>query len=285
MQNNLIGLGKQAQDAFSQEEAAAVKAQIVIKKGGKFTDSEERTGDLGSMLSDIGFSTDDMQDLMEEHKALMSATGLEAENFTGYQDNEVIKVQMNPNSYTIKSKTNFITQNMGGLKPDNATFGIFTPPEPRVLSVKLYYDTMLQADYLDKLKEAGSSVLKSLSGAKDFMSAGMGLMKAYQKFNGKEDLQKLYLEKILCLTRVLNQINTPPLISFEYGSISFEGYVKDVTVDYKRFNKMGEVVRAEVSLSIEESNSYGDKEKTSGSKEAKKPEIGSSSKALPNLPI
>ena len=279
MLNDLMSKGK---DLLSQEEAAPVKAQIIIKKGGQFKESDDM---MGNMLSSLGLSSDDMGDLLAQHDDLMSAAGIDNENFTGYKDNEVIKVQMNPNSYTIKSKSNFKSESMGGLKPDNATFGTFTPAQPRNLSVKLFYDTMLQADYLDKVKDAGQGVVKALSSSTDFMSAGMGLMKVYQKFNGKEDLQKLYLEKLLCLTRVLQGINTPPLVCFNYGSVDFEGYVKDVIVEYKRFNKVGEVIRAEVTLSIEESNSYSDKEASSAKGGAKSPSISSGSKALPNSPI
>lgn len=271
---------------LTQEEAAPVKAQIKIVKGGHFlTGEEEQKSPLsGFSLSDMGLPSDLMDNTIAEFNELQQSMGLGETDFTGYGNGEIIQVQLNPNSYTIQSKSNFKSEKMGGIKTQEKTIGVFSPPNPRELSVELFYDTMLQADYLDKLKEIGTSVANSLTSANGLMDMGTKLMSVYQKFTSKEDLNKLYLDKLLGLTRILKEIQTPALISFQYGSTAFEGYVDNVSVEYKRFNKMGEVTRAQVHLSIKESNIFGDKDKASGS-ETKMPTLGSSSSVLENIPL
>ena len=194
---------------FSQEEPAAVKAQIVIKKGGQFFTEEEATAnafDASSLLKGAGLDDSFINDTLSELNSMTESMGLDDVNFTGYKDGQIIKVQMNPNSYTISSKTNFKNEKMGGIKSESGTFGVFVPPEPRSLNVKLFYDTMLQGEYLDKLKNAGEDISKSLTSATGLAGAATQLISVFKKFSGKEDLNKLYLDKLLGLTRVLKGI-------------------------------------------------------------------------------
>lgn len=269
------------------EEAAAAKAKIVIVKGGTFAEEEEDSMSPMSLLAQSGLPQEMLESTMADFQSMQENMGVDLGPIRGYMDKEEIKVQMNPNSYTIKSDSNFKSEKMGGTSSDTGTFGTFGPARPRMLSVKLFYDTMLQGDYLDKLKNSKDSIVSaftSLTSASGLMDAGLKLMNAYQKFNGKEDLNKLYLDKLLGLTRILKEISTPPLISFQYGSTTFEGYAKNVSVEYQRFNKVGEVIRAEVTLSVEESNQYGTK-KEANTAGAQTPSIGSTSSVLPNQPI
>lgn len=271
----------------TQEEPAPVKAQIVIKKGGQFfteADATENVFDAQSLMKSAGLSADFISETMGELNAMTDALGLTDEELTGYKDGQVIKVQMNPNSYTITSRTNFKNERMGGIRSESATFGFFAPPHPRTLSVKLFYDIMLQADYLNKLSSLGKDVANSLTSVSGITNMGMQLMSTFKKFSGKEDIGKLYLDKLLGLTRILKGINTPPLVSFQYGSTAFEGYVKDVNVVYQRFNQVGEVTRAEVSMTIEESNIFSEKEGGSGA-EAPLPSLSSDSKVMDNSPL
>lgn len=276
---------KDGLSSLTQEEAAPVKAQIKIVKGGHFLTGEEQKSPLsGLSLSGMESLGDLTDNVMAEFNELQQSIGLGDTDFTGYNNGEVIQVQLNPNSYTIKSKANFKSEKMGGIKTQEKTMGVFSPPAPKELSVELFYDTMLQSDYLDKLKEIGTSVANSLTSANGLTDMGTKLMSVYQKFTSKEDLNKLYLDKLLGLTRILKEIQTPALVCFQYGSTSFEGYVDNVSVEYKRFNKMGEVTRAQVRLSIKESNIFGAKEKAGGN-EIKTPSLSSSSSVLENTPL
>ena len=284
---SLGGLGEQAKDLLS--EPAPIKAQITIKKGGQFAKSPVAYGNIAdSVSSQLGaLLGDEMDSVLAETNTAMAAMNLDNSVFTGYADNEVIQVQMNPTTYSIKSVSNYKSQNMGGLKPDNRTFGTFAPPTPRILSVKLVYDGMLQADYFDKLKAGGAEAFNVISSATSLMSLAKNAVTGYKKFGGAKDLQKLYLEKLLSLTKVLTVINTPPLIAFNYGSVTFEGYVKQVSVEYKKFNAMGEIMGAEVVVEIEESSQFAEAEagQSANTSIPSIPDTGSGSAALPDAAI
>lgn len=268
---------EQLENIMTSEEPAVVKAQIVIVKGGNFADNQSEEDDpFSSMMAGIDIDNE----VMSQFNELTSALGIDDESFTGYKDGEVIKVQLNPNSYSIKSITNFRGGMMGGMKGKDNTANIFGPSKPRELSVELFYDTNLQADYLEKIKNTTSDIVKSLNSATSLMTAVTSSLSVYKKYNTKEDLNKLYLNKLMGLTRVLKGINTPPIISFKYGSTEFEGYAKEVSVKYERFNKEGEVTRATVFLSIKESNAFDKLNNSSSSQETGLPDISSISNVL-----
>ena len=256
---NLYGAYSSIKKALPKEPPIA-KAYILIKKGGRFSQNQE-SSELDEMLSQVDISSEELNEFKSEVNSMLKTMGVEGP-FNGFEDNEKIFVQLNPRSYTISSRTNFKSQNMGGVKNKDKGFGTYPPPDPRTLKVTFYYDTSIQKSLIEKLNDADNEI-KGVLNAKSFADAGANALGLYKKFNGGEDLNKLYLDKIMALTQNLQETHTPPLISFNYGSTSFVGYTKEVNVDYKKFNNLGEVIRAEVTMTIEES-----KDDTEDSKES-----------------
>lgn len=271
------------------------KAKIVIVKGGSFAQLEESSSlGMDSVNSAFGSLLDesDMAEIQKQSDAVTEALGDSV--FNGYKDNEVIEVQMNPTTYSIKSSATFKPKTQGGAVPDNGTFATFTPPEPKELSVRLLYDMSIEEDYFKKLSGYAKTAEEIFVSAKDLITGGMsteGLIKfgtdTYDKFKTEKDLHSKYLEKLLCLTRILKGIYTPPLISFVYGSVTFEGYVKSVDVQYKKFSKVGEVSAAEVSLIILESNPYAESvdESKADATSFEPPSLGNISEAVDDAEV
>lgn len=246
---DLYGAYSNIKGVLSQEPPIA-KAYILIKKGGRFSQNQESSA-IDDMISQIKMSPQELKEFKSEMKDMMKTMGVDGP-FSGFEDNEKIFVQLNPKDYTITSKTNFKSENMGGVKNKDKGFGTYPPPQPRTLNVTFYYDTSIQKSILEKMNDADSEI-KGLLQSKSLMDAGLNAVKVYKKFNGGEDLNKLYLDKIMALTQNLEETHTPALISFNYGSTSFVGYTQEVKINYKKFNNLGEVVRAEVSMTVEES--------------------------------
>lgn len=172
-----------------------------------------------------------------------------------YKEGQIIPAQFNPTEYSIRISTKYEPEK-GGISQDSDTFGNFRPPEPARLSVKLIYDSVIQMDYLDKMKgmaEYGIKTLDSMTiNLEGFRGASKDFLNAYSKYDDKDDLNSSYIESILNLARLTSETGRPPLISFLYGSTNFVGYLESVDVNFKRFNKLGEVIRAEISIDINE---------------------------------
>ena len=221
---------------MTSEEAAVTKATIVIEAGSE-AGSSSSTSDMMSSLTSM------MSDMLGE-SSTQTVT---------YKTGETIKVQLNPKSYRIESHTNFNSEKMGGIENANTTFGVSLPPRPRTLSVTLFYDNMLQADYLEKLRDKIVGVTQTVQSVLSLTDGAKGMESLMMQMLESVDLNSLYLNKLLGLTTIQPNLNTPPLVSFCYGSTKFKGYVQHVSVEYQRFNKEGQVVRAQVNLKMEES--------------------------------
>lgn len=231
---------------MTSEEAAVTKAMIVIEAGAE---------DGGAGTSDM------MSGLMSMMSDLLGESSTQA---VTYKTGEIIKVQLNPKSYRIESHTNFNSEKMGGIENANTTFGVSLPPKPRTLSVTLFYDTMLQADYLEKLRDKIVSVTQTVQSVLSLTDGTKGMESLMMQMLESDDLNSLYLNKLLGLTTIQPNLNTPPLVSFCYGSTKFKGYVQHVSVEYQRFNKEGQVVRAQVNLKMEESTKPASAGNTAG---------------------
>ncbi|MFI3174344.1 MAG: hypothetical protein R3Y53_03965 [Bacillota bacterium] len=273
---------------------APVKAKIVIRKGGVFAPPPEEgdsvsdlTGSMNDLLSDV-FGADEANEVTAQASSVMSMIGSDDGVLEGYKDGEVIEVQMNPTSYSISSNSNFNAEAMGGAPPEGGKYGTFGAPKPKTLSVKLIYDIIIQKDYFDQLKQQGNAVkdigmsaINLFTGDISMTDAMSSAGESFKAFDKEKDLQQKYLEKLLALTRILSKINTPPLIAFEYGSVVFEGYAKSVSVDYKKFSTAGEVLSAEVSLSMEEGNQFAESSKDTTEPQGL-PSMDSISDAIPD---
>lgn len=228
---------------MTSEEAAVTKATIVIEAG------EEEGASSSDMMSGL---TSLMSEMLGEPQSVTYKTG------------ETIKVQLNPKSYRIESQTNFHSEKMGGIENANHTFGVSLPPKPRTLSVTLFYDNMLQADYLEKLRDKIVGVTQTIQSVLSLTDGTKGMESLMMQMLESDDLNSLYLNKLLGLTTIQPKLNTPPLVSFCYGSTKFKGYVQHVSVEYQRFNKEGQVVRAQVNLKMEESTKPASAGSTTG---------------------
>lgn len=227
-----------------ESEAAATKAKIIIKKGGKFLTADEANDDMAGLFD---------SDILSEVDSLLSSVGI-GKTLTGYTTNDTIKVLVNPQSFMVHSKSNFKPSQLGGPAPEEATYGTFEPTIPRTLEVTLFYDVTLSGDYFSKFGSVVSGVASAVTSS-GFSNKVSGIASAITGIT-TDNLQSKYLDELMSLTRVLQDINTPPLIAFDYGSIIFEGYASSVDVEYKRFDKSGNVIRAEVKLTIEEADPF-----------------------------
>lgn len=174
-------------------------------------------------------------------------------NTVTYKKDQKIPAQFNPTDYRISISSKYEPEK-SGITQDSDTFGLFRPPEPSRLTVTLLYDSVIQADYFNKVKndtqeKSLNSTPLTLDGT---ASIGADVNNAYAKYDGNDDLNETYIESLLNLARLTTETARPPLICFSYGSTKFIGYMESVDVNFVRFNKAGEVIRAEISLTINE---------------------------------
>lgn len=160
--------------------------------------------------------------------------------------NDTIVVQLNPNSYSIKKNTNFVPKTNFEGEYDKS-YGVFQDNSPRTLHMTLLFDAFFELE-----QKSGAKTSNILSFQTENIMGESNIMTAKQ--NSKAiDLQKTYIEKIMSLTSLSKDTLRPPLVTFRYGSIYFTGYMESVDVTYKRFDKEGEPIRAEITLSMKES--------------------------------
>lgn len=163
-----------------------------------------------------------------------------------WKTNDIITVQLNPTSYTIKKDTNFNPKiNFGGKY--NKNYGAFQNTSPRTLNVTLLFDAFFELE-----QKSATKTNNTLSFQTESIMGESSIMTAKQDSKAI-DIQKMYIEKIMSLTSLSKDTLRPPLVTFQYGSIHFTGYVTSVDVSYKRFDKEGEPIRAEIALSMKES--------------------------------
>lgn len=163
-----------------------------------------------------------------------------------WNKNDSIVVQLNPSSYSIKKNTDFVPKvNFEG--DYDKSYGVFQNNSPRTLYMTLLFDAFFELE-----QKSGAKTSDMLSFQTENIMGESSVLTAKQ--NSKAiDLQKTYIEKIMSLTSLSKDTLRPPLVTFRYGSIYFTGYMESVEVSYKRFDKKGEPIRAEIVLSMKES--------------------------------
>ncbi len=193
--------------------------------------------------------------------------GGEYSEVISYEEGQMIPAQFNPTEYSIKINSKYDPEK-SGISQNSDTFGMFSPPEPCKLSVTLLYDSVIQVDYLDKVKDVAGAAKKALTGMtmslSGVMSAATDIYDAYSKYDNEEDLNQTYIEAILGLGKLSLETGRPPLIGFSYGSTKFIGYMESVDVHFMRFNKTGEVIRAEISIVINEAMDHAEEKDVAG---------------------
>ncbi|MBR5509405.1 MAG: hypothetical protein IKV59_05075 [Lachnospiraceae bacterium] len=136
----------------------------------------------------------------------------------------VLPVQFNPTDYSITRKATY-----------NDTTGKLQEPHPRNLQSRgsRLADLKIRL-LLDTTTEYPGYVVKS------------GLQKY---INNDKELSGI-CEDLSMLTKMYPKTHTQSWIIFSWGSMEFEGFVTELSINYKMFNRNGQPVRAELSLSI-----------------------------------
>ena len=169
-----------------------------------------------------------------------------AGNTIHWKQNDKIIVQFNPTHYNIKKSSHFQPKANFEGKYDKS-YGAFQNESPKTLNMTLFFDAFFESE-----QKSGAKTSTTLSFQTENIMGESSMMSA-KKDDKAIDLQKTYIEKIISLASVSKDTLRPPLITFQYGSIHFTGYMETVDVTYKRFDREGEPIRAEISLSMKES--------------------------------
>ncbi len=148
---------------------------------------------------------------------------------------EEIEVQFNPNEYSISmsSKCKLRPLKKKSEEEEEIEYASFIPENSRELSVTLFYDTWMQT-YFDARKD-------------NFSKSAEDYEKKYEK-DKQQNVNEVYLNKLMALTAEEKTRKRPPRIAFSWGSHYFVGYVTSLDISYKRFNANGVPIRAEVSM-------------------------------------
>ena len=162
-----------------------------------------------------------------------------------WKTNDKFVVQFNPVSYNIKKTTEF--QPKGNFNGQySANYGEFQNNSPKTLHMTLLFDAFFAVE-----QKSGAKTTATLSFQTESIMGESSTMTAKAETKAI-DLQKVYIEKLLSLTSCAKKTSRPPLITFQYGSVAFTGYMESVDVQYKRFDKEGQPIRAEAALSMKE---------------------------------
>lgn len=78
-----------------------------------------------------------------------------------------------------------------------------------------------------------------------------------------KDVYDAHISDLEKLTKIQTPKDRPPLLSFEWGSITFQGVISTLSVDYQRFTSDGTPTRAVVNMTMREAAGAVSKEKES----------------------
>ncbi len=152
-----------------------------------------------------------------------------------YKNNEVIAAQFNPTEYSMSFTSNYKPPS-NAISPQAKRVGNFQNNANNSLSISFTYDTTIQLDYLKNNQKAA------------------GFKQNTNAYDGSMDLNQSFVQKFMGLTMLDKNSNHPPLVQFAYGSLRYTGYVASVKIKCARFNKVGEVIRAQIELTINEAS-------------------------------
>lgn len=136
----------------------------------------------------------------------------------------VLPVQFNPTEYTISRKSSF-TDTTGKLQEPHPLNLQSRGSSLATLRIKLLLDTAT---------ELPGYVIKS------------GLQKY---INDDKELYSV-CEDISMLTKMYPKTHTQSSVIFSWGSMEFEGFITEMTINYTMFNRNGQPVRANLNLTI-----------------------------------
>jgi len=124
-----------------------------------------------------------------------------------------INCQFNPTDYDISNSAKYADKTIPG---GRSTISQFISGESPTLSVTLLFDTYIPPS-IDNPKEDGSDV-------------------------------SLLTRKVVELTQIKGNLHRPPIVTFSWGSLSFEGIVTEVKQKFTMFLPSGVPVRAKLDL-------------------------------------
>lgn len=140
-----------------------------------------------------------------------------------------ITVLFNPNEYAIERAVNYAEYPVLGL---DSPILQFINGTAETLRMNLFFDTFTAGlgtgSLTDSVTFAATSLLPEI---------------------GKLDVRD-YTKKIYKLMEVAGDRHAPPLVKFEWGSLSFKGYVVSVSQQFLKFNFLGTPVRARLDVTF-----------------------------------
>lgn len=134
-------------------------------------------------------------------------------------------VLFNPTEYVMERSVNYASHNILGL---DTPIMQFVNGSSDTLTMELFFDTYSAAE------ETGDSKLKA-NGEKTEAS--------------KTDVRD-YTDKVYKLMNVDGSLHAPPLATFEWGAVKFEGYVTSVKQTFTKFTYKGTPVRARLEVTF-----------------------------------
>lgn len=147
-----------------------------------------------------------------------------------YTKDEKLPLQFNPTEFSLSVHSNLDLET-NDLVTGNNMVPKLKDRQPNALSVKLLYDAAVEMHSIAKSAALADNLTK-------FHTAG--------------DLGDGCLLKFHGLPRQTTETKKPPLLCFFFGSTSFIGYASALTIQCTRFDKLGKILRAEISLQMEE---------------------------------
>lgn len=136
----------------------------------------------------------------------------------------VLPVQFNPSEYSISRRAEYTD-----------TTGKLQEPHPENLQSKGSRLAHLRVKLtLDTATEYPDYVVKS--GLKKYIDSDKELSKICKDLS--------------MLTKMFPKTHTQSLVTFSWGEMEFIGYIRDLNINYKMFNRNGHPVRAELDLTI-----------------------------------
>ena len=165
----------------------------------------------------------------DKRKQLIFGDGEVKKATLSYQSTEkgsqvVIPVQFNPSEYSISRKAEY-----------HNTTGKLQEPHPKNLQSKGSFLASLRVKLtLDTATEYPDYVVKS------------GLKKYIDSDKELSDICK----DLSMLTKMYPKTHAQSLVTFSWGEMEFIGFIKDLNINYKMFNRKGYPVRVELDISM-----------------------------------
>lgn len=140
-----------------------------------------------------------------------------------------VTVLFNPDEYTISRSVNYASHTVPGLDIPIAQFVNGTAD---TLSMSLFFDTFAAPEGGDSATQLKLLAASSLPESQ------------------KPDVRK-YTQKVYGMMAVNGDLHAPPRVTFEWGSLKFEGVIISVTQRFTKFTYEGVPVRAVLEVTFQ----------------------------------